>query len=76
MRIIGSQNRTELELDPKRVVARALAWRVADNMGTVAHPRGVFRGTHAYFVAMDAQRAISQARILNAPHATQLQSMP
>lgn len=66
MRIVGNQNRSELEPDPVRAVQRALAWRPADNVGTLPHPRGVFRGTHAFFNAMDAQRALTQARLLNA----------
>ena len=66
MRIVGNQNRSELERDPVRAVQRALAWRPADNVGTLPHPRGVFRGTQAYFNAMDAQRALAQARLLNA----------
>ncbi len=67
MRIVGSQNRSELELDPVRAVQRALAWRPTDNVGTLPHPRGVFRGTHRFFNAMDARRAVEQARLLNAP---------
>jgi hypothetical protein len=67
MRIVGNQNRTELELDPTLMMARALAWRATDNFGSVPHLRGVFRGTQAHFNAMDAARAIRQARVLNAP---------
>jgi hypothetical protein len=67
MRIVGTQNRSELEFDPARALTRALAWRATDNVGTLAHPRGVFRGTQSYFNAMDAQRALAQARLLNTP---------
>ncbi len=66
MRIVGNQNRSELEPDPVRAVQRALAWLPVDNVGTLPHPRGVFRGTQAYFNAMDLQRAVTQARLLNA----------
>jgi len=66
MRIVGHQNRSELELDPARALVRALQWRAQDNVGTLAHPRGVFRGTQSYFNAMDTQRAVAQARLLNA----------
>jgi hypothetical protein len=66
MRIVGHQNRSELEPDPVRAVQRAMAWRPADNLGSLPHPRGVFRGTQAFFNAMDSQRALSQARLLNA----------
>jgi hypothetical protein len=67
MRIVGTQNRSELELEPARALARALAWRATDNVGTLAHPHGVFRGTQSYFDAMDAERALAQARVLNGP---------
>lgn len=67
MRIVGHQDRSELEFDPLRALARALAWNASDNPGTLAHPRGVFRGTSSYFDAMDAQRALAQARLLNLP---------
>jgi hypothetical protein len=67
MRIVGPKNRGELEPDPARAVVRALEWRATDNVGTLAHPRGVFRGTQAYFDAMDAERALTQARLLNTP---------
>lgn len=66
MRIVGHQNRSELETDPVRAVQRALAWRPADNVGSLPHPRGVFRGTQAFFNQMDAQRALAQARLINA----------
>jgi hypothetical protein len=75
MRIVGTQNRSELERDPVQAVARALVWRATDNKGTVAHPRGVFRGTHTYFEAMDAARALTQARMLNAPRSTLLRDV-
>lgn len=75
MRIVGTQNRSELEHNHVRAVARALAWRATDNVGTLTHPRGVFRGTHSYFDAMDASRAVCQARVLNAPRAAHLQGV-
>jgi hypothetical protein len=76
MRIVGQNHRNELEFDPARALVRALAWRASDNAGTLAHPRGVFRGTQHYFEAMDAQRALAQARLLNQPSGTTAQSLP
>lgn len=67
MRIVGKLQRTELELDPVRAVERALQWRPNQNPGTLPHPKGVFRGTHAYFNAMDYERALAQARLVNTP---------
>jgi hypothetical protein len=67
MRIVGTQNRSEIETDAARMLVRALAWRGTDNVGSLAHPKGVLRGTHSYFNALDAARSLEQARLLNAP---------
>ncbi len=75
MRIVGTQNRSELERDPVQVLTRALAWRTTDNKGTLAHPRGVFRGTQTYFEKMDAARALTQARVLNTPRTVHLRDV-
>jgi hypothetical protein len=68
MRVVGHQNRSEFEHDPVRALQRAMTWNNRDNAGTLAHPRGVFRGSQDFFNALDAQRALQQARLLNAPH--------
>jgi hypothetical protein len=68
MRIVVHQNRSEFEPDPVRALQRAVTWNNRDNAGTLAHPRGVFRGSQDFFNALDAQRALQQARLLNAPH--------
>jgi len=65
MRIVGSQNRSEFELDPVKAYRRA---RALDAMlGGAAAPivRGVMRGTHAYFNRLDAERRTWIARKLN-----------
>ena len=66
MRIVGSQNRSELEFDEAKAIARAMQWDPSQNVGTIAHPKGIFRGTHRYFNELDEQRSIAQARLLNA----------
>jgi hypothetical protein len=65
MRIVGSQDRSEIELDPARAYRRA---RALDAMLHVALPpvrRGVTRGTHEHFNRLDAARQIEAARRLN-----------
>jgi hypothetical protein len=65
MRIVGNQNRSEIELDPVKAYCRGL---VLDAMmrGTLPpYPRGVTRGTHEYFNRVDAARQLQAARALN-----------
>ncbi len=65
MRIVGSHNRSEIELDPIKAYRRGL---VLDAMmrGTLPpYPRGVTRGTHEYFNRIDAARRLQAARALN-----------
>ena len=66
MRIVGEQNRSEIELDPVEAYRRG---RALDAMlRSVAPPiaRGVMRGTHEYFNRLDAERQTQVARALNA----------
>jgi len=65
MRVVGRKDRTEIELDPVKAYLRA---RVLDGLLRTAlppFPRGVWRGTHAYFNRLDAQRQADIARRLN-----------
>jgi len=65
MRIVGRQDRSEIELDPVKAYRRA---RALDAMLRAALPpvrRGVTRGTHEYFNRVDAARQIAAARKLN-----------
>ncbi len=65
MRIVGTQNRSEIELDPQQAYRRG---RLLDAMLRGAMPpvpRGVIRGTHADFERLDAQRQADIARVLN-----------
>jgi hypothetical protein len=66
MRIVGSQDRSEIELDPVKAYLRGLA---LDRMMRGTLPplvRGVTRGTHDYFNRIDAARQVQAARALNA----------
>jgi hypothetical protein len=66
MRIVGSQDRSEIELDPVKAYRRGLA---LDRMMRGTLPpvvRGVSRGTHDYFNRIDAARQVQAARALNA----------
>ena len=65
MRIVGKQNRSEIELDPVKAYQRG---RMLDAMPLAALPpvvRGVMRGTHEYFNRLDAERQVRSARMLN-----------
>ena len=65
MRIVGDQNRCEIELDPVKAHRRGL---LLDAMMRGTMPpvvRGVTRGTHAYFNRVDAARQVEAARALN-----------
>lgn len=65
MRIVGDQNRSDIELDPVKAHRRG---QHLDAMmrGTVPPVvRGVTRGTHEYFNRVDAARQLEAARALN-----------
>ncbi len=66
MRIVGQQDRSEIELDPVKAYRRG---RALDAMLRGAAPpvaRAVLRGTHEYFNRLDAERQTQAARVLNA----------
>lgn len=64
MRIVGTQDRDEIELDPAKALRRG---RVLDRMLRAAAPpvpRGVMRGSHEYFNRLDDERQVLIARKL------------
>lgn len=65
MRIVGKQNRSEIELDPVQAYRRGRA--LDDMLRAALSPvtRGVIRGTHEHFNRLDAARQIAAARKLN-----------
>lgn len=66
MRVVGSQNRSEIELDPVKAYRRARALDAMLPAALPCVPRGVTRGTHEHFNRLDAARQIEAARKLNA----------
>ncbi len=65
MRIVGKKNRDEIELDPVQAFRRG---QVLDAMLRSALPpikRGVYRGTHAEFNRIDAERMVGIACRVN-----------
>jgi hypothetical protein len=65
MRIVGRQERSEIELDPVKAYRRARALDAMLHAARPPVPRGVTRGTHEYFNRVDAARQIAAARKLN-----------
>lgn len=66
-RIVGTNNRDELILDPVEAWHRG---RVLDQMLTATRlpiKHGVMRAPHHVFNQMDDLRQLEQARLLNAP---------
>jgi hypothetical protein len=64
-RVVGAKDRSEIILDPVEAWHRG---RKLDRMLAQASPphrRGVFRGTHADFDKLDAERRAETARRLN-----------
>lgn len=66
MRIVGKQNRSEIELDPVKAYRRGLALDALLRQTAPPLVRGVTRGTHEYFNRLDAERQTRAARALNA----------
>jgi len=65
MRLVGSQDRSEIELDPVKAYRRARAMDAMLRAALPPMPRGVTRGTHEFFNRLDAARQASIARRLN-----------
>ena len=66
MRIVGQNNRSEIELDPLQAYRRG---RILDAMLHHTRPpiqHGVTRGSLEYFNRLDAERQTQIARALNA----------
>ena len=66
MRIVGTQNRSEIELDPVKAYQRARAMDALLRGTAPPFVRGVTRGTHEYFNRIDDERQRQTARALNA----------
>ena len=66
MRIVGQQNRSEIELDPLRVYRRGRTLDAVLRHAAAPIQRGVTRGSHEYSNRLDAERQKQAARALNA----------
>ena len=62
MRIVGKLNRSEFELDPVEALRRGAEIDRKMRLMLPPHPRGVWRGSHAFFNRMDDERAALMAR--------------
>lgn len=65
MRIIGNQNRNEIELDPAIAYRRGRRLDLMLRAANPVRPSGVTRGTHAEFQRLDEARMIEMARRIN-----------
>ncbi len=65
MRIVGNQNRSEIELDPLTAYRRGRKLDAMLRAARLPIPRGVMRGSHDYFQRMDEARMIETARRIN-----------
>lgn len=66
MRIVGTQNRSEIELDPVKAYRRGRELDAMLRQAAMPRARGVIRGTHEHFNRLDAERQTQAARALNA----------
>jgi len=66
MRVVGTRDRSEIELDPSRAHKRGLALDTMLKRAAPKRTRGVTRGTHAHFNRLDEGRQALAARPLNA----------
>lgn len=66
MRVVGNQERSDIEPDPIKAFHRGLALDAMMHGLLPPVERGVTRGTHAYFNRLDDARQTRAARALNA----------
>ena len=65
MRVVGSLERNEFELDPVKAYRRARELDRILPRHVPVKERGVTRGSHAYFNQLDFERAVRAARLVN-----------
>jgi hypothetical protein len=65
MRIVGTRNRSEIELDPLTAYRRGLALDSTLRGACAPIARGVTRGSHAYFNRIDEQRCSRAIHVVN-----------
>ncbi len=68
MRVVGSKNRDEFAASPEEALRRGAVIDSQMRLMKLPHQRGVWRGTHSFFNAMDDERAAELAkRVAAAP---------
>ncbi len=68
MRIVGvNKDHSEFALDPVEAFRRGCVLDATLRSAAAPHPRGLFRGTFAYFARIDEERMIMTARRINGP---------
>jgi hypothetical protein len=67
LRIVGTQNRSEIEFDPQRAYPCGRELDAMLRCAAPPVPRGITRGTHEYFNRLDDERRKLIARTLDAP---------
>ena len=65
MKIVGTKNRDEFELDPAKAWDRGINLDALLRGTYVPHPRGVWRLKHAKMNEMDLERQVAQFRRVN-----------
>jgi Zn-finger nucleic acid-binding protein len=66
MKIVGTKDRTEFELNPQKAWLRGMELDKLLRSSSLPHPRGVWRMTHQKMNEMDFERQLLQASKLNA----------
>jgi hypothetical protein len=65
MKIVGSKNRHDIELDPAKAWKRGMELDALLKSTSTPHPRGVWRLTHTKMNQMDLERQVAQFSRIN-----------
>ena len=65
MKVVGTQDRSEIEPDPQKAWQRCKALDAMLRAARPPYPRGVWRLTHAQMNRLDLERQIAQAAKVN-----------
>jgi hypothetical protein len=65
MKLVGTQNRDEFELDPVKAWQRGRALDALLRSNSTPFPRGVWRMTHAQMNKADLERQVDQFKRIN-----------
>ena len=76
MRVVGKFNRSEFEPDLVEALRRGAEIDRKMKLMLPPHPRGVWRGTHAFFNRVDDERSLAMARRVAASPRVHPDAMP